>query len=80
MCDRWALLKQFKGDLRQTLVPRVIGRTAASPARAHHANHLSEAEFYALLVNAASPDAVQRCQAFVEGLVTAHETLPSLPR
>ena len=28
-------IKQFKGDSRQTLVPRVIGRTAASPARAH---------------------------------------------
>ena len=27
-------IKQFKGDSRQTLVPRVIGRTAASP-RAH---------------------------------------------
>ena len=24
-------IKQFKGDSRQTLVPRVIGRTAASP-------------------------------------------------
>ena len=68
-------IKQFKGDSRQTLVPRVIGRTAASPARAHHANHLSEAEFYELLVGATSPDAARRFQAFVEGLVTAHETL-----
>ena len=68
-------IKQFKGDSRQTLVPRVIGRTAASPARAHHATHLSEAEFYERLIGATSPDAARRFQAFVEGLVTAHETL-----
>ena len=28
-------IKQFKGDSRQTLVPRVIGRTAASPRSQH---------------------------------------------
>ena len=47
----------------------------SQPARARPANRLSEAEFYALLGNAASTDAAQQCQAFVRGLVTAHETL-----
>ena len=68
-------IKQFKGDSRQTLVPRVIGRTAASPARAHHANHLSEEKFYELLGDATGSDTVQRYQAFVKGLVTTQETL-----
>ena len=68
-------IKQFKGDSRQTLVPRVIGRTAASPARAHHANHLSEEKFYELLGDATGSDTAQRYQAFVKGLVTTHETL-----
>ena len=47
----------------------------SQPARAHPAHHLSEAEFYELLGDATPPNAVRRCQAFVEGLVTAHETL-----
>ena len=68
-------IKQFKGDSRQTLVPRVIGRTAASPARAHHANHLSEEKFYELLGDSTGSDTAQRYQAFVTGLVTTHETL-----
>ena len=68
-------IKQFKGDSRQTLVPRVIGRTAASPARAHHANHLSEEKFYELLGDSTGSDTAQRYQAFVKGLVTTHETL-----
>ena len=47
----------------------------SQPARAHPAHHLSEAEFYELLGDTTSPNAVRRFQAFVEGLVTAHETL-----
>ena len=68
-------IKQFKGDSRQTLVPRVIGRTAASPARAHHANHLSKEKFYELLGDSTGSDTAQRYQAFVKRLVTTHETL-----
>ena len=57
-------IKQFKGDSKQTLVPRVIGRTAASLARAHHANHLgrskiTESDFIELLSRSSSPEVVR---------------------
>ena len=45
------------------------------PTEARPANHLSEQEFYALLVGASSPDAARRWQACVERLVTEHEAL-----
>ena len=57
-------IKQFKGDSKQTLVPRVIGRTAASLARAHHDNHLgrskiTESDFIELLSRSSSPEVVR---------------------
>ena len=60
-----------KGDV--TVTAEVLDDS--QPARAHPAHHLSEAEFYELLGDATSPNAVRRFQTFVEGLVTAHETL-----
>ena len=45
------------------------------PTQARPANHLSEQEFYALLVDASSPDAARRWQACVERLVTENEAL-----
>ena len=52
-------IKQFKGDSKQTLVPRVIGRTAAS----RHANHLgrskiTESDFIERLSRSSSPEVV----------------------
>ena len=45
------------------------------PTQPRSANHLSEQEFYALLVDASSPDAARHWQACVERLVSEHEAL-----
>ena len=53
----------------------VTAEVPPGPTQARPANHLSEQEFYALLVDASSPDAARRWQACVERLVTEHEAL-----
>ena len=53
-------IKQFKGDSKQTLVPRVIGRTAASLARAHLGrSKITESDFIELLSRSSSPEVVR---------------------
>ena len=53
----------------------VTGKGPDGSTQARPVNHLSEQEFYVLLVDASSPDAARRWQACVERLVTEHEAL-----